>query len=196
MQTELFPTPAAIEHEDRVRFAVSRNLSLFAYAGAAIIVALPIALVGVPGPLRITGLIYAILYVIVLTPTTLANMLLMLDGFLLLTNRDAVLLPHSLASMRLEAEGLAERRVIGFMHDLASFTMFVNPSTPLALTVVFQAVRLSPEAIPRLKEQTDDIVRSWHITQRRNYALGEPSAQFSRPVIERIKEVEPDLVAC
>lgn len=196
MHTQTIPAPAAVEHEDRVRFAVSRNLSLFKYAAAAILVALPIALVGVPGPLRIVGLTYAILYVIALTPTTLGNMLLMLDGILLLTNRETLLLPHSLASMRLTAEGLQERRVIGFLHTLADFTGFVNPSTPLALTVLYQAVRLSPEAIPRLKEQTDELVRTWHITKGRHFSLGEPSAQFGRPVIERITEVEPDLVAC
>src|SRR6266581_2799313 len=91
-------THAAHMELAKERLQLYRHLNRFYFTGfiRMLVVALPLLLLAVPGPVRIIGIIYLVFWMLLVSASTGAIFALLFDALLIIRNRAPIILPQLL----------------------------------------------------------------------------------------------------
>ena len=167
-----------------VRLVLAANVSYLLSGLRATLVALPIALVAVPGPPRVLGIVYLVCWFVVMSPSTGVYLLLLADCYLILRGKESVLLIRALTSLA-QTQRSERPAVEDAFRRAAKFSSEANPMANLVVAVVHFTVRhrnwVFAEAMSH-RARCAPVVRPHS---------PEPEIEFAAPVLRRV----PELVA-
>jgi hypothetical protein len=163
-----------------VRIVAAANTTYLVSGLLSMLLALPIALVMVPGVLRIVGVVYLVVWLLVLSPSTGAYLLLLVDCGLIMRGKEPIVLFRTL-----EAESNKQRSerpaVEGYFRRLAEFSVKANPISNLVTAAVHFTVRHRPRVF------AEAIARSHETPARRTHSP-EFTVELAAPVISAVPE--------
>jgi hypothetical protein len=138
-----------------VRIVASANGAYLVSGLLSAVLALPIALVMVPGVLRVVGGVYLVVWLLVLSPSTGTYLLMLVDCVLIMRGKEPVVLLRALEAESNEQR--SERPAIErYFRRLAEFSVRANPISNLVTATLHFTVRHRPhvfaEAIARSRE--------------------------------------------
>jgi hypothetical protein len=165
------------------------NILYLKTAGCSVLGALPLALIGVPGPLQLVGLLYAVFWAAIVVPSAGLYMLLLVDPVLLALDRPALFLPRLLAAAQQRSSGHVRttiRRVRGY----AELANWINPLGNLVVAAYWFAARANPRRFAEAGKQAERIQQAW---QQLESSGADPMTEVARPVGRWIDAFEKEL---
>ena len=169
-------------------WVVSKNVEYMVSAVVSTLCLLPIALVVVPGPTRVIGVVYAIVWAILFVPTMAACLWIVIDCIFMLTNRYPLLLPRLVEDASRQA--MHERRAISGLRAVVRFWFMATPLSNLATASLFAVQRVRPGLIGKVMQDATDRARDdCSDPPDPQIVLAEGAA--SRFVGPRLRELEP-----
>jgi hypothetical protein len=166
-----------------VRIVAGANLGYLVSGLLSMSLALPIALVIVPGVLRIAGVAYLVVWMLALSPSTGIYLLLLVDCFLILRGKESVILLRAL-----EAESNKQRSdrpvLERSFRRLAEFSVRANPISNLVTAVVHLSESLRPHVF------VEAIARS-----RESHRMRTPSPEITVEIAAPVMSAVPEFVA-
>lgn len=168
-------------HRHRLRF----NAEQLRAAAVSIVLAVPMALLFVRGPVRAIGIVYALAWFLIVVPSASAHLWLIVDALLLFANRRPLLLPAAFAV----AAGAhhSRPRVHGTLHLYAQVSSMCSPIANLAGAMLTQAFEWRSREVIALWAEAKEHARPPQDPQFQPT----PEAEMAAPIVERAR---PELV--
>jgi hypothetical protein len=193
MTASTLPRPSAAERRAGVvdsHQGLAKEYVLVAFT--AVVAALPLGLAVAPAPYNIAGIVYAILWIAIVLPSTGAYTTLIWDATLIILDRPPLFLPTIFAAY-LRAPRDRRRAMLPVVW-LALAARWVNPLANVATAALVSATRLRPQRVRGVLEQAQRLAKGFdhmHTVPR------EPIAEMSRPAIHQVeREMGVEMQPC
>jgi hypothetical protein len=176
----------------RTGFHRERAVRQLLQAGAVVLAALPLALIGVGGWVGVVGVIYAAVWAFVVLPLAGVYLVLLLDPFQILIGRPALFLPRILANTL--NQRIVVRRSLRRVRGFSAFAWWVNPLSNVVLAAHVLAARWRPKLYIAAFEEAIRLAKQ--LAPLLENSAPEPTSELARPVTDIAWELERELQLC